>query len=321
MKSRDKPLIDSLRKTLDEFIHIGTGFDKNYLRPFHALMASLIENHPHDRLALHAITEGISAAEKEGIKDVIENAGHRITFYEVAPSLMQRFVLSGQWTSAVYYRLFFSSLLPDNIGRLLYLDCDTVVVKSLRRFYDIDLETHPVGAVYDNFVKTQPHIGIVEEGEYFNSGVLLIDTKAWKSQGVSEKALQYLVKNPEKILFVDQCALNAVLRNNWKKLEPCFNLMYSVLPEGISKKQIDKLLEEAVVIHFTLQRPWHMLCRNRLRSLYFYYLNRSVMKASQKTRYTDFEIRRIPAWLMIRLQEFYFDRPFIQRVWRSLQTK
>ncbi|MEX2231769.1 MAG: glycosyltransferase family 8 protein [Cyclobacteriaceae bacterium] len=302
-------------------IHIGTGFDKNYLNPFYSLMTSLIENHSSGQFEIHAITKGISADEKNEISSVIGKSGNRISFYDVDPSLVKQFILSSQWTSVVYYRLFFTMLISRPIQRLIYLDCDTVVINSLWPLYNINLDNHPVGAVYDNYVKTQPYLGIINEGEYFNSGVLVMDVEKWKQQEISEKAFGYLLEYPENILFVDQCALNAVLRNNWKKLNNRFNLMYSVLPEGVGKKALSEFLKDGVVVHFTLQRPWHMLCKNRLRQLYFYYLKRSGMNTAGGHDYTDFEIKKIPGWLKIRLQEFYFDSPYVQRIWRFINLK
>lgn len=309
------------KKNGGECIHIGAGFDRNYLRHFFALLGSLIESHHQNRLQLHVIAEGLRADEMKRIVDLISRSGHDISFYELDRSLVDRFQVSGQWTPVVYYRLFFSLLLPSDIQRLIYLDCDTVVIKSLWPLYSIELDGYPIAAVYDNYVKTQPRIGIFKEGEYFNSGVMLIDLNEWRNQNVSENASTYLVTYPEKILFVDQCALNAVLKDNWKKLQSRFNLMYSALPQGISRRQMNEVLQDAVVVHFTLHRPWQMLCKNRLRFLYFYYLRRSGIKISLATYYTDFELRKLPAFLAIRLHEFYFDMPFIQKVWRFLQAK
>ena len=306
---------------MGQWIHIGTGFDKNYLKPFHALLGSLIENHGSDNFEIHAISDQLSDKEKKAIADRVRESGNKISFYEVDPALVKRFVISSQWTSVVYYRLFFSSLIPEEINRLLYLDCDTIVHKSLRQLYSMDLDGFPLGAVYDNYVKIQPHIGIVEEGEYFNSGVLLIDIEKWRRQQISERAFNYLLSHPERILFVDQCALNAVLKNNWKRLEERFNLMYSSFPQDISKSQVVEYLKQAVVIHYTLQRPWHMLCRNRLRHLYFYYLRRSGIQSYSFYCYSDFEVGKIPAWIKLRFQELYFDMPFMRRIWRSLQAK
>lgn len=148
-----------------------------------------------------------------------------------------------------------------------------------------------------------------------------MDIHKWNQQQVSERALDYLLTYPEKIVFVDQCALNAVLRNNWKKLDPCFNLMYSLLPEGLSKRHLNDYLNKAVIIHFTLQRPWQMLCRNRLRYLYFFHLRRSRLKLYPFYCYSDFEWKKIPAWLKLRTRELYFDMPVIQKIWRSRLAK
>lgn len=305
----------------DRCIHIGTGFDRNYLNAFHALLGSLVRNHSETPLELHIITDGLTSKEKAKIRTRVSNAGHRLTFYEVDPSRVKHFMVSGEWTSVVYYRLLFSTLIHRSIRRLLYLDCDIVAIKSLWSLYTIELDGYPVGAVYDNYVKKQSYIGISTEGEYFNSGVLVIDLEKWRDQQISEKAFNYLLTHPDRILYVDQCALNAVLISNWKKLEPRFNLMYSFFPQDMDKTQLREFINNGVVVHFTLQRPWNMLCKNRLRKLYFHYSEISGLNFLPWVRYTDFEMRKIPAWLMIRLQEFYFDHPWIQRIRRFLPKK
>lgn len=305
----------------NQCIHIGTGFDRNYLNGFLALVGSLLKHHRGGMFELHVITDGLSLDEKRKIRERVLNSGHRLTFYEVEPSLVKQFVTLGQWTSVVYYRLYFSMLIQKPIRRLLYLDCDTITINSLWSLYTVDLEDHPVGAVYDNYVKTQPYIGIITEGDYFNSGVLVIDLEKWRDEKISERCFTYLLNHPERILYLDQCALNAVLKNNWKKLEHRYNLMYSLLPEGMGRNQMEQVLKDGVVVHFTLQRPWNMLCRNRLRKLYFRNLRHYGINLPSWGRYTDFKIRKIPAWLTIRLQEFYFDSPWIQRIWRALPTK
>ena len=43
------------------------------------------------------------------------------------------------WTAEIYFRLMFTEILPKNIDRILYLDCDMVVVHSLSGLYNTDL--------------------------------------------------------------------------------------------------------------------------------------------------------------------------------------
>jgi len=306
---------------LEKVIHIGTGLDRNYLKPFLALVSSLVKHHARNQFKIHAIATGLLVEEKQQITKLVAKSGNEILFYETDPGILNSYVLSNQWTSSVYYRLCFSSILPEEVSRLLYLDCDTLVVSSLLALYQSDLDGYPVAAVYDNYVRSQPLIGIFEEGDYFNSGVLLMDLKEWRQQTISEKTFEYLRSYPERICYVDQCALNAVLKGNWKKLDSRFNLMYSILPGQVSRREMNDILKGAVIIHFTLQRPWQMLCRNRFRYLFFKYLAQAGTSVPFWNYYSDFEVRKIPEWLTIRATELYFDAPVIQRIWRSLKAR
>jgi lipopolysaccharide biosynthesis glycosyltransferase len=183
--------------------------------------------------------------------------------------------------------------------------------------YNTDLGKYPVGAVYDNYVRLQPGIGIIEENNYFNSGVLLLNLSVWREQKITEKTIDFLNQNPQKIKYVDQDGLNAVLKNNWMHIDKKFNLIYSYIPEALSLKDLEEFLDDKVILHFTLNRPWNMLCGNRCRYLYFKYLKHSGVKV--KKRYTDFEYGKIPKWLKIRLLEFYNDHELFKLTWRKIK--
>ncbi len=300
-------------------IHVAIAFDKNYLHPFYALMSSIFYNHAPKQVKIHAIATGISDEEKDGIVLYVKQNNSVIQFYTFDESLVRDFVLLDMWTHAVYYRLLFPLLITDKINRLLYLDSDTLVIQNLNELCSINMESFPVAAVYDNYVKTQPLLGINTEGEYFNSGVLLIDIGKWKEQRITELAIEYLKCYPERIKFVDQCALNAVLKGNWKKLDGRFNLIYSRVPQSISKRQLRMFLQNKVIIHFTLERPWSMLCKNRLSFLYHYYLKKSSL-GKQVKQYEDFDLRKIPAFLKIALINFYFDLPLMPQLWKQIKS-
>ena len=299
--------------------HLGIAFDRNYLAPFYALITSVFVANPATSVSIHAIATGISPADMVQIEAYVRKHRATIIFYEIDEQLINRFVLGSNWTAAVYYRLFFPFLVPATVERLLYIDTDTLVVGDLRQFEQIELGTHPVAAVYDIWVKTQPLIGITEEGEYFNSGVLYMNVKEWRRQRISEQAFDYLLQYPERIKFVDQCALNAVLRANWKKVDSRFNTLYSYIPEALPRRDFASFLADKVVLHFTLERPWTMLCQNRFRYLYERYLLQS---PSQLRRlHADFSWSKLPALLWIRLRESYSDYPALGKRWRQLKGK
>ncbi|WP_045687127.1 glycosyltransferase family 8 protein [Hymenobacter sp. AT01-02] len=299
--------------------HLGITFDQNYLDQFYALTTSIFVSNPNKPIAIHAIATGIQPADKAKIEEHVQAHNSTISFYQIDESLISQFVLGSKWTVAVYYRLFFAFLVPESVEYLLYIDSDTLVVGDLSLFTQIDLGTCPVAAVYDNWVKTQPLLGITEEGQYFNSGVLYMHMKEWRRQRISEQALQYLQQYPERIKYVDQCALNAVLRNNWKKIDSRFNTLHSYVPEMLPRQEFETYLADKVILHFTLHRPWAMLCQNRFRYLYHRYLQQS--PSNRKELYTDFALNKVPSLLRIRLRELYIDNPALGRQWRRLKAK
>ena len=90
-----------------------------------------------------------------------------------------------RFPSIVYTRLMLDSILPADVGRVIYLDCDVMVCQPIELLYDLDMDGHPIAAAFDPH-----HIGIkkgrdvrsrqtpFDTGDrYFNSGVLLIDLK------------------------------------------------------------------------------------------------------------------------------------------------
>jgi lipopolysaccharide biosynthesis glycosyltransferase len=302
---------------LNGVIHIAIAFDKNYLLQFYALCSSLAYNNRNNTLHLHVIATDVDEVNLNSLENFLLKFSINITFYRPDLSTIRSLVLTHNWTAAVYYRLLFPQIVPKHVVRLLYLDCDTLVLNDVNSLYNNeDIGQFPVAAVYDNYVKSQPLLGI-QEGNYFNSGVLLIDVPCWNEQQITQKATQYLIEFPERIRYVDQCALNAVLVNNWSRLPYNYNCLYTYLPASASWQTLQNFVNDVVVLHFTLERPWNFLCRNRLRVLYFHYLKKT--RKNRSKRYIDFSWKLLPAWLNIRLLEFYVDSPKLQLFWRRLK--
>jgi lipopolysaccharide biosynthesis glycosyltransferase len=308
-------LIRDEEPDVQQMIHLAIAFDENYARPFHALLASIASN--AGPAHLHVIATGVNEQHLDQIRAYVRRHSMEITFYTIEDTRVGQLITRDTWTTAVYYRLYFPLLVNHTVRKLLYIDTDTLVLNNLSELYHWPLDGYPVAAVYDNYVKTQPMIGMDTPGEYLNSGVLLIDTQAWRDQKISEKAIDYLLTYPERIRYVDQCALNAVLRHNWLHLDTRYNLLYTYLPEEQSKQQVMKVMNDAVIVHFNLERPWHMLCKNRLRVLYRKYLNAYPNGDSKVI--SDFTAGKIPAWLTIRLKEFYLDSEWLKATWRRLK--
>lgn len=277
-------------------MNIGLCFNRNYLTPAFVLMTSIFKNNTGS-FHFHMITDGLSESDKTRLQVFAINNKSEVSFYSVSmPSLH---LPNGSYFSMqTYYRLFFAQLLQ--VDKLLYLDVDMVVIKDLQELYNTDISGHVLAAVQDPYFKVRDDLGLQSREDYFNTGMLLMNLNEWREQQITEKALNYTKANPEKLIYVDQDALNAVLCGNWMHLDKRYNLTRGDVPVQVPTREI---LKDTVIVHYnTSEKPWHTLSRNKLRFLYHYYLKFS--PAPQK-KYLD--TGSIKDFLRIRIKEKYFD--------------
>lgn len=180
-----------------------------------------------------------------------------------------------------YARLFISRNLPDGLERVLYLDCDTIIRKSISELWRLDLHGKTLGALLDAFSKYyRANIGLGPNDIMFNSGVMLIDLKQWNERKVEKRLMDFIKKKKGKVQQGDQGALNAVLSHDTYCFEPRFNsvtifydftyknmLLYRRPPDFYPESQVEEAVENPTIIHFTTsflsKRPWMVGCCHR----------------------------------------------------------
>ena len=157
-----------------------------------------------------------------------------------------------------YARLFVSSDLPANLERVLYLDCDIIIRKSIKELWNLDLQGNVIGALMDAFSKHyRANVDLQENDVMFNSGVMLIDLKKWKAEHIEDKLLKFIKIKNGKIQQGDQGALNAVLSKDTYCFEPRFNsvtiyydftyeemLIYRKPPVFYKKEQVEEAVKK-----------------------------------------------------------------------------
>lgn len=180
-----------------------------------------------------------------------------------------------------YARLFVSRDLPENIDKVLYLDCDVIIRKSIKELWELDLHGKTIAALLDAFSKYyRKNIDLKENDIMFNSGVMLIDLKRWKKEQVEKKLMDFIRKKNGHIQQGDQGALNAVLSHDVYCFEPRFNavtiffdftyqemLIYRKPPKFYGEEEVKKAVDDPNIVHFTTsflsKRPWMVGCKHR----------------------------------------------------------
>ncbi len=161
----------------------------------------------------------------------------------------------GRWPASAVARLYMDEQLPSDIGRLLYLDADTLVVSALDGLFDIDLHGKPLAAV-DDFLMAFPRnmdariaqIGMGPNSRYFNSGVLLIDWVGLRRRNFLQDARNLFFRDSSRYDCPDQDALNVVTEHQWLPLDPRWNAQTGILA----------FISRPAILHFTgPKKPWH----------------------------------------------------------------
>jgi lipopolysaccharide biosynthesis glycosyltransferase len=239
-------------------------------------MLSLMENNRESKdIRFHVLDGGISDVNRQQINLTVDFYGRYCTFYimdGIAESTIKNQKLS-RGSYSMFDRIFIGQALSKHITKVLYLDCDTLVLNNLTELWNIDIEDNIVAAVNDCFsVMHRKLIGLQKTDIYFNSGVLLIDMVQWRKFDVEEKICHVLAQS-SNLPYPDQCALNVVLVTRTKLMHPKYNCL--PYPWGVSYPLLLKLRKSSfyyseevfneaavspVIVHFAtfflFPRPW-----------------------------------------------------------------
>jgi len=228
--------------------------DDAYVMPFKVLWNSLIKTDSiPSNTPIFMLHEGtLSAKSIENLKLFTEKYGRSISFLNAQRFVPNDLPLSRHISRASYYRLFISSILPSNISSVVYLDVDAVAVNSLRHLFELKMNL-PLAAIDQMSPQDAFRLFGEMSGNYFQSGVLVIDLDIWRMEGIEQKFTKILCEERNRILWWDQDILNIAFEGRWQRLPLWFNVCNNV------RKAVDvKIIESNVrFIHLDGSgKPW-----------------------------------------------------------------
>ena len=284
--------------------------NEGYARHLGVSICSLFDsNADEERLEVFILDTGITPDSREKLTQIARSFGRTLTFIQLKDR-EERFAVrldTGRFDVSTMGRLFAADLLPAGVRRVLYLDCDTVVLKPLRRLWETGLgKADGAGTGYVMAAVQEPtiyeevkeYLGMRKEDPYFNAGVLLIDLKRWRTERLTDKVISYYAEIAEQSLFNDQDALNGLLKGRIRTLSPRWNYFtnyryfrydtlcrmqpaYRRIPEEVFRKA----KRSPAVIHYAGdERPWRAGALNYYGKAYERYLAMTPWKDTPKEK-------------------------------------
>lgn len=243
-------------------------------------IVSLLENTPEaEEINIYIIDIGINDKHKSDLTEIVNSYGRKIIFLEDlnVEKIAKTKIDIGRWHISTFSRLFLLHVLPKNVKKIIYIDCDMIIRHSLLPLWNMDMEgTWCMSADDCRGKMYRKDIGIPINSIYTNNGLMVIDLEAWKENDVERMFVEYINKHHGDITYVDQGVLNGVFQPLKKvKLLPltynvqtaCFDLGYDGIQAcrkpvwAYSKKEFEKAISDPIIVHFTTcfmsgTRPW-----------------------------------------------------------------
>lgn len=260
-------------------IEIVCNIDQNYVEYCGVMLSGLFIHNAQERFRIHAINSNVTSVQKKRLSAFCRQFNAEICFYDVPFSSIEHFPIRVQdhLSLAAYLRIFMSELLPDTVDKVLYLDCDLMVIDSIKELWETAVGHFAVAAVeerppYDT--DSPARLGYPAEYSYFNSGVMLINLKYWRETHLAERGKEFIKSNYSKLRLHDQDVLNALLYRQRMFLPIRWNVMDFFLftrpliqPRRLA--DLHEAIDRPAIIHFTGKRkPWLHNCDSPYRNRY-----------------------------------------------------
>lgn len=203
-----------------------------------------------------------------------------VTWSDVSPLLSQQLETPQHFTRISYARLLIARALPS-VDRAIYLDGDILIRRSVDPLFAVDMHGRPIAACRDlnamtiaqgfpNFADWQ----LDGDAPYFNGGVLVLDLRLWREQGLTEEAVAIAEKSSASLGWADQDVINIVVGSRCQRLDATWNLLQggwgrrahrSRIGGALPSAEVEAALRDPAIVHFAGSiKPWHPRFGGRL---------------------------------------------------------
>lgn len=242
-----------------------------YAQYLGVVLTSILLNNKKETFKFYVLSSDISEENKNILNTLKKKYKNFEIFYiYIDKNRFKNFKINIDYISIeTYYRYILADVIPKE-DKVLYLDVDLIVNNDLKDLWNININDYYCAAVKDLNFDTEKYkkcIGMSDNEEYINAGVILFNLRKLREDNIAEKYFKNNEIYKDKIKYQDQDVINITLSNKIKIIDSIYNF---------TRNDKTKNRNDAVIIHFVgAKKPWKSLSFNKLKQLYYYYYIRS----------------------------------------------
>lgn len=254
--------------------------NKKYIKQVNILLNSIQYSNTEESFDVYVLHRDLEEKDLEIMNNNLDLKRFEIHLIHIPEKEIHKFpVYEKRYPVEVYFRIFASNYLPQDLDRILYLDADTIVINPLKELYETDFEeNYYIAATHVKKVLhklNEIRLNIKEDEPYINTGVLLINLKALRTILIEKEIKEFIEKNEKKLLLPDQDILVSILGNKIKLVD---SLKYNLGERTLNTYNINHpknqiglrwICRNTVIIHyFGRNKPWNKQYIGRLDCFY-----------------------------------------------------
>jgi lipopolysaccharide biosynthesis glycosyltransferase len=276
--------------------------DNAYCQHLAAALVTLFEHNRLLALDIRVICVAVAESNKQHLLEVCSRFGRGARFIDFDPTPYVGFRIDGHisWTS--YARIFLPGIIEPEIGRLLYLDSDIVVLDAIDPLLTVDIGDRPIAGIPLPYTDRREELGIPPDKPYVNAGVLIMNLDAWRREALTERLVEFIRGNSAQLKFHDQDTLNYFFHDRLLPLPLRWNVNHAVFAAsarqlGCSEAERRRLLSAPGIVHFTSgSKPWFFMNDHPFKRAYLRALRQTPYRSY---RYPDVTARNV-GWKIAR---------------------
>ncbi len=253
----------------DKVIPIVFATNDLYAKFVPVTMYSIIKNaNKSDYYRFYVFHSGLTEQSKQQITSIYKaiDGNYKIDFVNVKERIGNSIYSKGRFSIEMWYRIFIPEIL-NQYEKVLYLDCDMIICKNVAELYNQDIGDNYLGACR-NFVTNRSDrlekLGINPD-KYFNSGMLLFNTKKWNELNLRDKCFETAGLHAE-LDCPDQDVLNMVCKDKIKFIDTRWNFLWQFLCiselklTGKNLQEYKSSQKDLGIVHYTTAiKPWQYI--------------------------------------------------------------
>jgi UDP-glucose/galactose:(glucosyl)LPS alpha-1,2-glucosyl/galactosyltransferase len=223
--------------------------DERFAAHFAAMLHSAWTHHPTAKFYL--MDCGIELGTLAVLREFATDRGICLSIISIDSTMLHDLPTTKALSVAAYARLMIPDLLPVSVEKVLYLDADCIVVKDLTALLQMDIGEAAIAGVHDAFgAQAELEIGVpVDDREFVNSGVLLMNLAVWRRYRLADAALAFI--RQQRPRFLDQAGINAACAGRIVHLTGEWNVMVPFLDP-----QPGRWLDPNIIHYVGWTKPW-----------------------------------------------------------------